>query len=429
MFINLFNFVKKGERIAVATSGGADSIALLHYLNANASALGYTVIALNVEHGIRGESSLRDTAFVKQYCKFNRIPILAYSVDSKKEASEKKLSIEQAARKLRYECFYDAISRGKCDKVATAHHLSDNAESVLFNLFRGSGIRGVSGINENYNDKIIRPLLNVSKDEILEYLKEKGVDYVTDETNFETDYTRNHLRINVIPQIKKAFPEVEKSLLRFSEIAKQEDEFLESLSLSHLKQTSNAIEIPLPCHPALFSRCTINALKKLGLEKDWEKTHVDSVLALCDKPNGKKVDLPKDIVAIKEYDKIVIYKDTESSCSPIPFTVGKSFFAGQNLNVLRVYFPDLKSGLFADLDKIPATAQIRRMEEGDLFTKFGGGTKKLCDYLTDVKVPLRKRETLPIVADGNTVYAIFGIAISDNVKVDKHTKNIVQFIL
>lgn len=428
MFVNLFGFVKKGERIAVATSGGADSMALLHYLHASANAFGYEVIALNVEHGIRGESSLRDSDFVKKYCQSFNIPLLSYSVDCPKQASEQKMSIEQVARKLRYECFYDAIKNGKCDKIATAHHLGDNAESILFNLFRGSGTKGVCGITANYQDKIIRPLLEVSKESILEYVEQNKIPFVTDQTNFETDYTRNYLRLKIIPEIKKIFPELESSLLRFSEIARQDDEYLESLARTHLIAKENYIEIPLPCPPALFNRCCILALKELGLSKDWEKAHIDNIISLCDKPNGKRLDMPKGIIAIKEYDKIVLFKDEESYTLSIPFAQGTHLFEEQELKVIKVDSPDLKSGFFIDFDKIPNTATIRCIQDGDTFTKFGGGTKKLCDYYTDIKLPLRLRKNTPIIADGNTVYAIFGVAISENARVDKNTKVIVRLL-
>ena len=177
----------------------------------------FNVVAINVEHGIRGENSVKDTEFVKKFCDDNGVNLFCYSVDSLTYASENKLSIEQAARKLRYDCFFDALNKGLCDKVATAHHLSDLTESVLINVFRGTGIKGVVGI-KNYNDKIIRPFLNVKKQDIDEYLKENDIPFVTDETNLLDDYTRNRVRHFVVPEIKKIFPEVEKSIARFVQL-------------------------------------------------------------------------------------------------------------------------------------------------------------------------------------------------------------------
>ena len=154
MQVNLGNLIDKNDVVAVATSGGSDSMALLHYLHQNSDQLQIKVLALNVEHGIRGQSSVDDSNFVKDYCKENDIPCLTYTVDSLKKAKDDGLSVEQAARTLRYGCFFDAIEKGKCNKVATAHHLKDNFESVLFNLFRGSGLKGLSGIKKTCSARL-----------------------------------------------------------------------------------------------------------------------------------------------------------------------------------------------------------------------------------------------------------------------------------
>ena len=221
MQVDIRNLIVNGDKIAVALSGGSDSMALLNYMLSLSKKFEITVIALNVEHGIRGESSIRDTEFVKDYCSKHNVELLTYSVDSLKKADQEKLSVEQAARILRYECFFDAINSKKCTKVATAHHLDDNTESVLFNLFRGTGVKGATGIERNFNDKIIRPFLTVKKEDIQDYVIKNNIPYVTDDTNFCCDYTRNALRLKVIPEIKKLFPKMQDGLLRFAEILRR----------------------------------------------------------------------------------------------------------------------------------------------------------------------------------------------------------------
>ncbi len=431
MKINFSKFFNKGERVAVALSGGSDSMALLNFLIENANAIGITVLALNVEHGIRGESSVNDSKFVKEYCDKYNIPLLSYAVDSVKKAKDEKLSIEQSARALRYECFYQAIKSGKCDKVATAHHLSDNAESVLFNLFRGTGLKGLSGINENYNDYIVRPFLSVSKAEIEDYINKNAIPYVTDQTNFCDKYSRNFLRLNVIPHIKEIFPNFENSILRFSEIAKSDDEYLSKIASEHVEYADDLVKIKLPIDKAIFSRASIMAFNHLGIEKDWEKTHVDSAYSLINKENGSMIDLPKNIVGIKEYDNIVFYRKNEMSDESIPFFIGTKQFYTNNITIstLPNTTVDLKSGLFADAKKIPKTCIIRFKREGDAFTKFGGGTKSLSDYLTDKKIPLRLRDTLPVLADGTDILVIFGVAVSDKVKADDSTTELIKFTI
>lgn len=429
MRIDLTKTVSQNDVIAVATSGGADSMALLHYMHNAAKNSYFKVIALNVEHGIRGESSISDTEFVKNYCNKHGIDVLTYAVDSVKKAKEEKLSLEEAARALRYDCFYSALKDGKCNKIATAHHQSDNAESVLFNLFRGTGLKGVSGITENFDEKIIRPMLDVSKEKILSYVKENNIPFVTDQTNLSSEYSRNFIRLNVLPKIKEIFPEVEKSIARFSKIAKVEDDFMHGEALKAVNFLDGVAEIALPLHQAILTRAVIIALKSLGVEKDWEKSHIDSVNALVNAQNGTKLNLKKNVVAIKEYDKIVLFNEQTNCDIELAFSVGKHFLNEKTIEIKPINIDtDLKKGFKADAAKIPNSAVIRFKRDGDKFTKFGGGTKSLGDYLTDIKIPKRIRDSIPLLAAGNEVLVIFGIAVSNKIKVDKTTKNIIEFL-
>lgn len=427
MNLDLSGFHLKNKTVAVAVSGGADSMALLYYMLKFADYYGFKVIALNVEHGIRGETSVKDSVFVENSCRDLNIPCLSYKVDSLEKAKNDKLSVEQAARMLRYDCFNDALNKGTCDVVATAHHRSDNAESVLLNIFRGTGLKGLIGINENYSDRIIRPMLGVSREEIDNYVAENAIPFVTDETNLSDDYTRNFLRLNVIPKIKEIFPEMEKSISRLSEIAESENEFMDETAKDAVTISSNKAELRVTAHPAVLRRAVVIALKTLGLKKDWEKVHADGVVGLKSMQNGSSITLPKGLFAIREYDKIVISKKPAVTPEEIPFSLGKTKFGDYTVIIEKTDMPqDLKSGFYADLDKIPATAFIRSKKIGDGFVKFGGGTKTLGDFFTDIKLPLRLRNNLPVLADGNNVLCIFGVAISDKIKVDDSTRNIIK---
>ena len=419
-----------GKTVAVAVSGGTDSMALLHFTANFSPSANIKIVALNVEHGIRGESSLRDSAFVKDYCDAHNIPLIAYKVDALKKSREDKISVEQAARALRYECFMDAINTKKCDAVFTAHHSADNLESVLFNLFRGTGLKGLIGIKD-FDGKIYRPLITVSKAEITEYVKANAIPFVTDETNFCDDYTRNFLRLNVIPKIKEVFPDAEKSVLRLSETVREEDEFLDREAEKILSFKDGAYSIPLSAPKVLAKRAIIYTLKNLGLTRDYEKVHVDDVTSLFEKDNGKTIVLPKRILATREYDKITLYKKTELTTERVPFKIGEININCKTLKIELCEKPvasDIKNGFYADLGKIPADAVIRARKKGDTFTKFGGGTKTLSDYLTDKKIPLKDRDSLIVVAAGSEVLAIFGIAISDKIKIDQNSQKIIKFI-
>ncbi len=429
MNIDFSSLINKGETIAVALSGGGDSMMLLNIMLENAIKYHFKVIALNVEHGIRGEESIKDSAFVKDYCEQKNIKLLTFTVDSIKKAQEEKLSIEQSARALRYQCFYSAIDQGLCDKVATAHHQSDNVESILLNIFRGTGLKGIAGIEQNYDNRIIRPLLNVSKVEIEEYLNVNGIPYVTDSTNLSDEYTRNYLRINIMPKLKEIFPDVEDSVLRLSEIASEDDNYINSIADGMVKITNDTAEIKLPQPKAIFSRATIKALKSLGIEKDWTKTHLNDAYSLSKKQTGSMINLPKQVIAVREYDKIVFYKNKDKTERIIPFSVGETSYLDKKLSCSKLLASgiDLCGGLYADIDKIPENAVIRSRQDGDVFTKFGGGKKKLSDYFTDKKIPLKDRDKIPLLANGKEILVIFGVAVSDKVKADSATTTIIKF--
>ncbi len=430
MQIDLSKFIAPNQTVAVAVSGGVDSVALLYYMLSQAEKYHIKIVAVNVEHGIRGQASKDDTNFVESLCAKLGVKLYKYSVDSLLKAKSDKLSLEEAARILRYDCFFDLISKGCCDKVATAHHLSDNFESVILNLFRGTGLKGVSGIESNYNDKIIRPFLSVSKHQIQVYAKAQNLSFVTDQTNFDDDYTRNNIRLNLTPIIKQIFPEAEKSVYRFSEIAKAENQYIEEQSQKALTLYDDCAEIALPLHDALICRCVISAFKHLGIKKDWEKVHIDAVCSLKSAKNGTTLELKNNVCAVKEYQKIVIYKSFNATSTELPFSLGNLTFLNYQLNVQAVNSQvDLKDGFYADLDKIPTSAVIRTKKDGDKFTKFGGGSKSLGDFLTDKKVPLRIRNNLPLVADGKEILFIFGIAISDKIKVTENTEKIIKFTI
>ena len=435
--------IKRNSTVAVAVSGGCDSMALLHYLNNVSAKKGFSVIAINVEHGIRGKESERDSEFVAEYCKKNSIPVLSYKVNCIEKADKEKLSLEEAARLLRYDCFKKALQDGKCDLVATAHHLRDNAESVLFNLFRGTGVKGLSGIRDSADGKIIRPLVKTPKEDVEAYAAENDLPFVTDSTNLSDEYTRNFIRLNILPQIKKVFPEAERNVARLSDIAYEQSEYLRKQAEKILAATDDGAEISLfpgnadnaiIADETVLREAVILALKLCGIEKDWEKVHADDVISLTKKQTGKRITLPQGVTATRVYDKIVFRKKRDGTApakelfgNRLEFAEGEFGFCGKRLIVSRAEpTTDLKSGFYLDADKLPHDAVIRTPESGDVFVKFGGGTKKLKDYLTDKKIPADERKITPVIAKGNVVYAIFGVAVSENVKADETTERLIK---
>lgn len=436
MFIDLSNIKDKNLTIGVALSGGGDSMALIHYLSEQQPANNFKIVAINVEHGIRGPESISDSNFVKRYCERNNIPLKCYAVDCPKYAKENKLTLEQSARILRYNCFYDAINTGFCNKIATAHHSKDNLESVLLNLFRGTGIKGLKGIMPSYSDLLIRPFLDVSKEQIENYLQENNIPFVEDKTNLCEDYSRNFIRLNVLPLIKQIYPEAETSVSRLSKLVREEDEFLDELAEKNICYKNNKYILNNSLPPVLFKRATIICLKKLGIEKDWAKVHIDDVFSLIIKENGKQINLPKNIVAVKEYNNVCIYEKKEHSQDfQIDYAIGSFEYCSKTYQILPSTIEEFNKNLqeksnhlqlFIDAKAIPLTAVIRNRRNGDYFTPFGGGKRSLSDFFTDKKIPLKDRNNYPIIANGQEVLAILGLEISKSVKITKNTKNIIK---
>lgn len=409
-----------GETIAVALSGGKDSVCLLHLLLSLKNELSLTVKAVHVDHSIRGKESERDAKFVFDLCEKLNVPLQTFKVDAIEFSEQNHLSLEQGARILRYQIFDEILSQGYAQKIATAHHKNDQFETLLFNLFRGSGALGATSI-KNKSDKIIRPLLSATREEINDYIEENKLLFVEDSTNFDSVYTRNFIRNEITPKILERFPDAINSASRFSKIIAEEDEFLNELAKNFLENNGGDFYLKLSTPSVLFKRATIIALKNLGLEKDYEYAHVLSVLSLKDSQSGAYITLPKNITAKREYDVVIFSNKPPLEISEeVPFENETTVFNGKEIIVTQ---GDLdKPYLLFDKDKIPAGAIVRTRRDGDVFTKFGGGTKKLKEYFIDKKIPLSERDKLPLVAKGNTIFLIVGVEISDLVRIDDRTK-------
>ncbi len=414
--VNFSEFITTEDTVAVALSGGKDSMALLDmlikFLPKN------RLKAINVEHGIRGESSLRDTQFVKDFCLKNGIELKCFSASVPEFCKKTGVSVEEGARIIRYQFFEQALKEGFCTKVATAHHLSDSVETVLFNLLRGASPSGVGGIADRKD--IIRPLISLTREEIDLYVDKNGISFVQDETNFDQTYTRNYIRNTLLPQIKQAFPECESSLIRFSQICSEQDEYITSVAEKFITgQTEISFPIDLPL--AVRHKCVILALKKMGMEKDYEQRHAKEIDKLVERKNGDEVYFPKGIKAVKDYGKITFFRDTAPLEVYLPFKTGKTEINGKTITVEKFH---AEQNMRFDLEKLPTSCVFRTRKEGDIFTPFGSGEKKLKKYLIDKKIPCRQRDNLILVANENQVYIIIGVEISDEIKVDENSKKV-----
>lgn len=428
-FIKKHHMIKQGEVIGVGCSGGRDSICLLHFLNSVKSELDCEVVAVNVDHGIRATSAL-DTEFVVNFCKENNIRVFKFKGESLKVAKEEKLTVEQAARKVRYGIFEMVVKKGLVDKIALAHHMNDQAETILLNILRGAGLTGARGMEPVRDEIYIRPLLETPREEIMAYIDENALDFVEDETNKDNQFSRNYIRNVVMPDLRKHFKSPDKSLVNFAKICAKDDEFINSqVELGGVIETKDLIKIPLSYFykdESIVNRMLIKVFSKFS-KQDIERKHILMVRNFAlEANNGAVISLPFKIKVSKEYDYITIgYFKVKTNFGEYPFKSGKLKIEGygtirSTASKVRTE-PKLHQHVI-DANKLPENAVWRYRKEGDQFSPLGlNGTKKLKEYFIDKKVPQRMRDSIPVLAAGDKILAVADIEIADEVKVTDET--------
>lgn len=328
-YITKNKMIGHGDFVLTGLSGGADSVCLFLLLNKLSEKLKFRVHAIHVNHNIRGESARRDEDFSRALCEKYNIPFKAYSIDVLKKAKDLKLSVEEAGRIARYECFNDYANilsenvalmhtlKGRADiKIAVAHHMNDQAETIIFNMLRGSGLKGVSGMKP-VNGRVIRPLLCVTREEILKFLSENKQHYCTDETNSDNDYSRNNIRNEIIPSLIKLQPRTVEHIAYMADESGEAIKFIEDTVKKYFDEYCdkeiNGYRIntkELKDENAFIVReLIIYVLKQMIVNyKDITRTHIEDIYGLFSKGKGKYVMLPYGITARKEKDSIIIEK-------------------------------------------------------------------------------------------------------------------------
>lgn len=388
---------------------------LLHVLLTESAAFDLTVSAVHCEHGIRGEESLRDAEFAKNFCKERNVPLFVFSADIPARARLSGRGLEEEGREFRYACFREVIESGKADYVATAHHRDDYAETVLFRLARGTSLSGLAAIGE-YGG-IIRPFLEVTRAEIERFAAENALPFVTDGTNTDTAYARNAIRYNVLPALNDAVQEASAHLVEFALRAEEDDDYLQSLAERELVREGGEIRISVRLPQPLFSRACVIAIKELGCVKDYTSVNLRAVATLKSLQSGRRACLPDSLEAVREGEYITLWRPKKSVADPVLFAEGEISFGGYVVSVTT----EEARGLRADRDFFPAGCVVRTRREGDRFTPFGGKEKSLKAFLTDKKIPARVGRELPLIAKENRIYAVLGVEISDEVRVTERT--------
>lgn len=451
-FIRELKMIRSGDHIVAGVSGGGDSMALLDILCSIREEEGFTVSVLHIHHGLRGKEADRDAELVKRFCEKKSIPCSIQYYDVRKEAARRKIGTEEMGRILRREAFEADVRKLEernlhpgCVKIALAHHADDLAETMLHHMARGTGLTGLAAIRP-VRGNYIRPLLKCSRSEIDAYLEEKQIPYVTDSTNLEDDYTRNRIRHHILKNLKETVNA--KTVEHFSELsflAGQVDEYLEEQAEAALKACSRESENGILLTDRIFQEKMIlqqyvvrKAMKQVsGKEKDLSSGHIHDVCLLASKKQGKRVNLPYRMEAIRKEDGILLRMEQKQEKADsvktieiqIPGSIeiegGQFLFAKKDVNSQVIC--EKKYTKWLDYDRITMNLCVRTRRPGDYLVINDQNQKKMLNrFFIDQKIPAEKRDEILLVADGSHIVWIVGYRISAAYKVNENTKNVLE---
>lgn len=411
-FIEQEKLFSDRDKIIVALSGGADSVALLHLL----TGLGYLCEAAHCNFQLRGEESDRDEAFVTQLCLDKNIFLHKTCFDTTTYASTHKISIEMAARELRYDWFEKIRKENGAGFIAVAHHKDDQTETVLLNLLRGTGINGMTGMRPR-NGMIVRPLLTVSREDILEYLSTLNYSFVTDSTNLQDEYTRNKLRLNIIPQFEEINPSFKESVSKTSEFLYQALLVYQKGIEDGKKRVYNNHRISIE---ALLNEPSPEALLyEILFPLGFNSEQIKDVFETLNKQSGKRFRSNKNWEIIKDRSYLFI-EEINIQDSP-EFKIS---FTTQSYNNDFIIPKDKEIACF-DSDKIHNKLYMRKWEKGDSFVPFGmKGRKLLSDFMTDLKFSVTEKEKQWLLCCGEDIIWVIGQRTDNRFRIDEHTKQV-----
>ena len=473
-YMNLHRMTEPGDRVLAAVSGGADSMCLLEVLAGLRDRLGIRLQVLHVHHGLR-ESAEGDLLYVKEYCGKAGIPFEAVRVDAARYASDRGLSLEEAARILRYEALHGAADRlegqsgGRC-RIAVAHHLEDQAETVLFNLVRGSRLTGLRGMLP-VSGRIIRPLLDCSRPEIEAFLARQGISWRTDETNEDLRYTRNRIRREVMPLLAGINSGAQKHIALAAQEAAETEDYLREETRRALYRVRTGKENALSASallkepPLLARRAVYEEAARAAGKKDLQNVHIEAVLRLCRKPGSGSVTLPGGVRVEKVYDRLyfgakpcerpgLLPLDPDEAQgrqagspqqTPVPWPLDPAEYRTRvfgfdgDLSAL----PRNQYTKWLDYDKIGTFPDFRTRRTGDrIALDDSGRSKTLARYMIDEKIPAAYRDRMILPAAGSEILwvpqeraaaskadaetVVTGGRISAAYKVTRETKRILE---
>lgn len=431
-FIAKHQLLLQQSKVIVGLSGGADSVAMLHYL-VNA---GYTCIAAHCNFHLRNEESNRDEQFVKNICQKWNIQLEVIDFDTEKIAAERKISIEMAARDLRYEWFEQLRHNYGAESIAVAHHRDDNVETFLLNIIRGTGIRGLSGMAPK-NNKIIRPFLCISRVEIEEYVLKNDLSFVVDHTNAETIYLRNKIRLELLPWLENINPSVRDSIERTSNQLNDVEQIylaeIERYRALFVTKIDAIIYISIAQICAFPQSATL--LFELLQPYKFSRSVCVEILESFNGISGKRF-YSTDYVLVKDRTQLIIKKKEVVEDIVVEITEGKQFInypISMSFDYLKIkdFCPENnKNSAYFDAAKLTYPLTLKHWKQGDWFVPFGmKGKKKLSDYFSDHKYDLIQKQEVWVLCSGNDIIWLVGERSDNRFRVDENTKIILQITI
>jgi tRNA(Ile)-lysidine synthase len=446
--ISRYNMIRKGDRIIVTVSGGPDSICLLNILAELAFELDITLITAHFEHGLRPLEDPYETALVREYaCSMN----LPFETEKASDIDLNSSSLEEKARNQRYSFFEKVRIKYNATKIAMGHNLNDQAETVLMRLLRGSGITGLSGIPPVRDNIIIRPLIGIRREDIIEYLEQKRLKYAVDSSNNNIRFTRNRIRMELMPEMIKYQPEFIEVLGRLSDHIREENSLVETLAdewvINNLQRHETGeylinIMSVKKLHYALIKRIIRNIVKRYnnslyGIDSD----HVQEIFDLLINPKPNiTINLPGSLIVRKEYDSLFFSSGTsypDSFLYELSGTgdtrineIGRSIRIEELINNPHITLEAYADMAMVDRGLVSFPLTLRNFRPGDRFIPLGmKGHRKVKDFFIDLKIPSHTRKKIPIILTGDQIIWIAGYRISDCYKVTPDTKDILKISL
>jgi tRNA(Ile)-lysidine synthase len=443
--IKRFRMLSKGDKVLAAVSGGADSMVLAHVLNALSDRLEINAGIIHVNHGIRGLASEEDAIFVEEFARGLDIPFHLVKVDVPRLAKEDKAGLEESGRRARYRAMFKLARETGYGRIATGHTSDDQAETVLMRLLRGAGTAGLQAVLPVTGEGVIRPLLEVSREEVRDYCLTARLPFREDASNLDPVFLRNRIRHQLIPLLEREYNPALRDILAATALLCGEDErFLNRESLRLFEESARrlgeCIQIEVKAlgrmPPALLSRVLREAIREIRGDLDGiTGRHLRSVISLLEGGSGRRCELPGGLSACREYGLLKFGRMREEFSKPEPIELsipGRTVLSPWDLTVeasITGSMPELcRTGPLEacmDLDALRLPVTARRRAQGDRFIPFGmGGFKKVKDFLIDQKVPRAEREKIPVLADGEKIIWLVGFRVDERVRVSDKTRRI-----